>query len=278
MGGFGAFSYAARHHDLFVAAAAFSGAVDSNYQEGAAVDAVSGLDGGRPGDVFGPRASEEVRWRGHNPWDLAENLDTVDLTMRTGNGESDAGYDPLERGVWEMMTNVHERLVELKDEHVWEDYGPGTHTWPYWERDLHKTLPRFLELFESPPPAPSSFTHLNIESSYDIFGWAVKLKRPVLEFSRLEVKGPGSFRLSGTGRARVTTAPIYDGGQRPIESRWAARRHDRGRCERTPPDHGPAGSSELVTGIHSGGRANQRHEAQEGDDHPEDLGHWTSKS
>ncbi|HYI44452.1 MAG TPA: hypothetical protein VE174_03185, partial [Actinomycetota bacterium] len=100
-----------------------------------------------------------------------------------------------------------------KDAHVWEDYGPGTHTWPYWERDLHKTLPRFLELFGSPPPTPSSFTHRNIESRYDIFGWAVKLKRPVLEFSRLDVKGRGTFRLSGTGRARVTTAPIYTAGE-----------------------------------------------------------------
>jgi pimeloyl-ACP methyl ester carboxylesterase len=25
--------------------------------------------------------------------------------------------------------------------HVWDDYGPGTHDWPYWRRDLRETLP-----------------------------------------------------------------------------------------------------------------------------------------
>jgi diacylglycerol O-acyltransferase / trehalose O-mycolyltransferase len=24
---------------------------------------------------------------------------------------------------------------------VWDDYGPGTHDWPYWRRDLRETLP-----------------------------------------------------------------------------------------------------------------------------------------
>src|SRR5438270_13253936 len=71
MGGFGSMSYAARHPDLFVAAAAFSGAVDSNRPAGAADDALTGLDGGHPGDLWGPRLTQEVRWRAHNPWDLA---------------------------------------------------------------------------------------------------------------------------------------------------------------------------------------------------------------
>ena len=24
-------------------------------------------------------------------------------------------------------------------------YGPGTHTWPYWERELHRSLPMLLD-------------------------------------------------------------------------------------------------------------------------------------
>ena len=24
-------------------------------------------------------------------------------------------------------------------------YGPGTHTWPYWERGLHEAMPMLLE-------------------------------------------------------------------------------------------------------------------------------------
>ena len=28
--------------------------------------------------------------------------------------------------------------------HTWDDYGPGSHTWPYWTRDLKQTLPPLL--------------------------------------------------------------------------------------------------------------------------------------
>ena len=77
MGGFGAISYAARHPDRFTAAASFSGAVDTNDPADIAIT------GDEP---FGPRATQEVRWRGHNPWDLAANLRGLSLTVRTGNG------------------------------------------------------------------------------------------------------------------------------------------------------------------------------------------------
>jgi len=65
MGGFGAMSYAARHPDLFAAAASFSGAVDINK---APIPEVT------PDAAFGPRGTQDVRWRAHNPWDLAANL------------------------------------------------------------------------------------------------------------------------------------------------------------------------------------------------------------
>ena len=96
MGGFGTMSYAARHPDMFSSAAAFSGAVDANVPPGIAEPIVNGssaIDGGKPGDVIGTRADNEVRWRGHNPWDLAANLRGVNLTLRTGNGLPGGPYD-----------------------------------------------------------------------------------------------------------------------------------------------------------------------------------------
>ena len=36
---------------------------------------------------------------------------------------------------------LHARLRALGIRHVWDDYGPGTHDWPYWRRDLRETLP-----------------------------------------------------------------------------------------------------------------------------------------
>ena len=34
-------------------------------------------------------------------------------------------------------------------------YGPGTHNWPYWQRDLHDSLPMLLEALGEPVPAAS---------------------------------------------------------------------------------------------------------------------------
>jgi S-formylglutathione hydrolase FrmB len=121
MGGFGAMSYAARHPDRFVAAAAFSGAVDTNHP----------LDIAITGDEpFGPRATQEIRWRARNPWDLAVNLRGLRLVVRTGDGA--ATNDIVETVVHQMNVSFHDRLNRFGIDHVWDDYGAGTHTWPYW--------------------------------------------------------------------------------------------------------------------------------------------------
>ena len=213
MGGFGTMSYAARHPDLFASASSFSGALDTNVLE---PGVPTGLDLATipyemrpPGSIWGPRATEEVRWRGHNPWDLAENLSTVRLTVRTGNGqpggEFGGGPDALETYVHQQSVGFHDRLVALGKDHVWEDYGPGAHQWTYWQKDLIKTLPSILEEFEAAPAVDPPFTYKSIEPSYSVYGWHVALERPVLEFSVLNVR-PGRFALTGTGKA-VVTAP-----------------------------------------------------------------------
>ncbi len=91
-GGFGAMSYAARHPDLFTAAAAFSGAVDTNTPTAVApyfIDGLVAIQGdGPPGSLFGLWPAEAARWRAHNPWDLAENLRGDLIVLRTGNGDA----------------------------------------------------------------------------------------------------------------------------------------------------------------------------------------------
>src|SRR3954447_6780162 len=148
MGGFGALTYAARHPDLFVAAASFSGAVNNMTNGGQVLDVFAMEDGGTPGDIWGPQPTEEVRWRAHNPVDLAANLRGLSLTVRTGNGEPGGPYgggpDGLEAGVHQMSVELHERLAALHVAHVWDDYGPGAHDWPYWARDLRETLPSMM--------------------------------------------------------------------------------------------------------------------------------------
>jgi S-formylglutathione hydrolase FrmB len=208
MGGFGAISYAARHPDLFAAAASFSGAVDTNNPLDIAVT---------PAAVFGPRATEEVIWRGHNPWDLAQNLRGVSVTIRTGNGQPGGpfgGGDIVETAVGQMSVSFHNRLERLGIPSVFDDYGPGGHLWPYWERDLRQTLPTLMSVFAHPKPAPSSFSFKAIEPRYSVYGWSVRLRRRALEFSTLRVRSADAFTATGSGQAAVTTAPLYRPGRR----------------------------------------------------------------
>ena len=135
MGGYGALSYAARHPDTFAAAASFSGALEIGSE-----------------DAWGVRSGNEARWRAHLPISIASRLRSLALVeVRTGNGRP-GPLDPrdtrpgcpacsLERFLYPANVRLHRRLQALGIRHVWDDYGPGTHDWPYWRRDLRETLP-----------------------------------------------------------------------------------------------------------------------------------------
>jgi S-formylglutathione hydrolase FrmB len=138
MGGYGALSYAARHPATFSAAASFSGALEIG-SEGA----------------WGPRSENPTRWRAHLPISLVGRLHALALLdVRTGNGDpgpldkrgtrSSCGACRLERFLHPANVRLHERLRRLAIKHVWDDYGPGTHDWPYWRRDLRETLPGMI--------------------------------------------------------------------------------------------------------------------------------------
>jgi S-formylglutathione hydrolase FrmB len=217
MGGGGAMGYAARHPDLFAAVAAFSGAVDTNSPYVQPLVEMSGVqDGHLPGSVGGHRLTDEVRWRGRNPWDLAGNLRGLYVELRTGNGfpgGPEGGGDPIEYAVHEQMASLHDRLVVLGIPHTWDDYGAGGHTWPYWKRDLRGFLPNLREVFAHPRPAPARVDHTSIESTYGAFGWQVRVQRPATEFSELVGAAADGFALRGSGSASVTTPGSYRSGQ-----------------------------------------------------------------
>jgi S-formylglutathione hydrolase FrmB len=154
MGGFGALSYAARHPDLFGFAASFSGAVDLLHPGVTAIVLASPLaHEGLPGDIFGDPVLQRPRWQAHNPVDLAENLRTVEVQLRTGNGlpggRHGGGLDVQEIGVSQATATLHERLVALGIPHLYDDYGPGAHSWPYWRDDLAATLPAIVNAFSN---------------------------------------------------------------------------------------------------------------------------------
>jgi hypothetical protein len=74
-----------------------------------------------------------------------------------------------------------------------------------------------MSVFSHPQsPRSSSFTFTAVEPRYGAYGWSVRLRRRALEFSTLRVRGGGEFSVTGSGRATVTTAPLYKPGKRLI--------------------------------------------------------------
>ena len=220
MGGNGALHYAERHPDLFVAAASFSGANDVFQPMFNVLAETTGItDGVLPGAVFGPQLTQEVRWRAFNPPDLAANLGPVWVSLAFGNGrpggpeEGGLAVDPIEMAVHDANVTTHEALLAAGVPHLYDDYGAGNHSWGYWSRDLAEALPRILTVFAEHRPAPSSVSYTSSDASYQVFGWWVRLTRPVSELSRLVAATRTGFSLRGTGRAVVTSPCLYVAGR-----------------------------------------------------------------
>ncbi len=222
MGGYGSIMFAARHPDLFAAAATLSGAVDSNLPaNGAVLSASSTFDGAAADAIYGPRATQEVRWRGHNPTDLADNLRFLDLQVRTANGVPNpaigegAGSGDLpscvvEGGVHMASVNLHAKLDALGITHYWKDYGRGCHTAPNFRREVIDTLAVFEQVFADPPRRPTSFDYRSIEPRFTVWNWRVSADpERALEFLRLRSAGRTGVSLIGSGMTEVKTAPLF---------------------------------------------------------------------
>jgi S-formylglutathione hydrolase FrmB len=161
MGGFGAMSYAGRHPDLFSSVASFSGAVDTRNLGLDGLIFISPLiDGGAPGAIFGLPGLDQPALAGHNPWELASRFGGMHIALYTGDGRpgpldhGGSSFDPIEFEVHSMGVAVHQRLRALGIVHTWDDYGAGTHSWAYWQRDLREELPAIMATVGHMAPVP----------------------------------------------------------------------------------------------------------------------------
>jgi S-formylglutathione hydrolase FrmB len=218
MGGYGAMMVAARHPDLFAGAASLSGSVDTNLPGNAAAVSLSPtFQGAQPDAIYGPRATQEVRWRGHNPTDLVENLRGLDLQVRSANGVLNPaiGENPLsadsvsclvELGVYSASISMHNALTSSGVPHLWKDYGAGCHTVPNFKREIADTLARFATVFAHPPARPASFDYRSIEPAFGVWNWRIGAdsKRP-LEFLQVRGASARGVTLVGSGTTTVTT-------------------------------------------------------------------------
>jgi S-formylglutathione hydrolase FrmB len=223
-GGFCSTSYAARHPDLFSIALSYSGAPDIAYDREAQLlvtpvinGTETGLDRVPANSMFGPRTSQEINWAAHDPTTLAPNLRPLKLLLFTGNGQR-GPFDPvfpnpgasgIEAGAHELNLLFHRRLNSLGISSFYDDYGPGTHIWPYWTRDLRESIGRVMADFRHPAPVPPKISYTSAEGQYSAFGWTVQMHRSVKEFSVLRGAGKHGFILLGSGSATVITPARY---------------------------------------------------------------------
>lgn len=227
MGGFGAMSLAAQYPNLFSAAASFSGLVNLDAAGGwTIVDVLTPLEGNTVDGnaIFGNHITQSIREIGANPYDLAENLRGLTLVIRSGNGlpggplgygSGIPGLDPLEVNVGTESLEFHQKLDSLGIANVYDNYGAGNHSAPYWERDLSETLPEIMASFAHPPTV-RPVTYTSIQPSYSAYGWNVVINRAAIEFSTLSDASGSGFSLSGSGTASVTTPSLYKARSRHL--------------------------------------------------------------
>jgi S-formylglutathione hydrolase FrmB len=227
-GGFCSLSYAAHHPDLFSVALGYSGAPDIFYDPDARAGAQViinatevGLDHVAPNTFFGDPFTDAVNWAAHDPATLAGNLRSTRMYMYWGNGQPGPFDNPstflggtsIESAVWQDNNDFQKRLDSLRIPAFFDDYGPGTHTWPYWTRDLGWSIDKIMSDFAHPEPNPTPFTYTSADDRYAVFGWRVTMRRTAREFSTLRA-GRHSFRVAGSGSATVRTASLYRPGAR----------------------------------------------------------------
>jgi hypothetical protein len=175
-----------------------------------AVNGVSPLVQGAFYDsIYGPRVTQAIRWHGHNPADLAENLRHVDLQLRTGTGRT-IPPDPLEFAVHEQTVRLDAILNGLAIPHAFKDYGAVGHTVSTFSAEITDSLPIFTKVFARPRPVPEKFTFSAIEPEFDVWGWHVEADPArALEFLRMQDAGGSGLSLVGSGKTSVTTPPLF---------------------------------------------------------------------
>jgi hypothetical protein len=96
--------------------------------------------------------------------------------------------------------------------HTTDFYGPGTHTWPYWTRELQRFLTWLAPTAGAPVGTPAGFALRSARPSFGAWGWTFQAHRAVEEFAYLTGIGSGGLTATGSGTLDVTTAAVFRPG------------------------------------------------------------------
>ena len=142
-GGYGAMEYATRHPGMFLFAGAYSGVFHPAGNEP--------TSWGIPDNEWGDPFKQADVWKAHDPFLNAEALRGTALYVAYGNGQpgalddAAATVDSTEQWVFRESEAFVQRLAELNIPVTIYAYGNGTHTGPYFVRNLHNSLPFILK-------------------------------------------------------------------------------------------------------------------------------------
>ncbi|MDX3236904.1 alpha/beta hydrolase family protein [Streptomyces sp. ME03-5709C] len=148
-GGLGALNYASRHPGLFRYAGSFSGITDtSDTASRAAIVASCVREGIDPVRLWGEPDEQPELWASHNPIRMTDRMRGTQVHLSSGNGKR----GPLDK-TDDVLAQVLETPLPLQTyrysqalrragvkvtTHI---YPSGTHSWPYWKRELHIVWP-----------------------------------------------------------------------------------------------------------------------------------------
>jgi diacylglycerol O-acyltransferase/trehalose O-mycolyltransferase len=158
MGGQGSLLYAARHPGMFRAVASYSGSAHPLLND-ESVQRIMGFFAGQGNDplrVWGDPVAQRSIWAAHDPYYLAKRLKSLPVYLSCGDGTA-GPFDPpgktdaLEADFNRQNQALANALHLVGARQLTTDYyGPGTHGWAYWQRELHDSLPMLLNALGLP--------------------------------------------------------------------------------------------------------------------------------
>jgi S-formylglutathione hydrolase FrmB len=97
-------------------------------------------------NLWGNEFLQRAMWTARNPYDNVDALRGVRLYVSSGNGstgplDKPGAFDMIEPLSYISSRSFTDRLKQRGIAVTTNYYGNGTHTWPYWERELHASWP-----------------------------------------------------------------------------------------------------------------------------------------
>ncbi|NBM17297.1 alpha/beta hydrolase family protein [Streptomyces sp. GC420] len=156
-GGLGALNYAAHNPGVFRFAGSFSGIVDtSDPLMRFAFVATCMREGVDPLRIWGHPDDQREVWDAHNPSTMTDRFKGTRVHLSAGSGrrgDLDQDGNPLasllEQPLPRSTEAFSQALGRAGVKVTLNLYDHGTHSWPYWERELHVVWPGLESLLKA---------------------------------------------------------------------------------------------------------------------------------